>query len=158
MPLTLAQAREAVKTNVSASIDPTLTDGEIEAILTATARASVWVTATAYLYGQRVVPVVRNGHVYVVTTPGTSAATEPTWPTAARSSVSDGTALVWQEVGADAAELYDLRAATYGAWQLKLSKAQGYFNFSADGQSANRKDVVDNIQANLRAWAPVGVY
>lgn len=157
MPYTLAQAREIVKTNVQASVDPTLTDGEVETILAATAWAGEWTAATDYAYGDRVLPTTRNGHLYVVTTAGTSDTTEPDWPTAARSSISDGADLVWQEAGAAGAEVYDVRTATYAAWQLKLSKAQGYFDFSADGQSVSRAQVVSHIERAMRAWAPVGV-
>lgn len=158
MPYTLAQAREKVKTHVQASIDPVLTDGEVETILTDTAWASVWTAATAYTYGQRVVPTVRNGHVYVVTTPGTSAATEPAWPTTARSSVSDGSALVWCEAGVTTNnELYNIRLATYEAWSLKMAKAADYVNLSAGGQSLALQQVLDNLERNRRRWAPVGV-
>lgn len=158
MALTLAQARAVVQTNVQASIDPVLTDAEIDAILTATAGAGgVWVTGTAYTYGARVLPTVRNGHVYAVTTAGTSGATEPAWPTSARSSVTDGTTLIWQEAGTDSAELYNLRAATFDAWTLKMAKAADYVNLSAGGQSLSLQQVLTNLELNRRRWAPVGV-
>lgn len=158
MPYTLAEARELVRTQVQADLDPTLSLLELEDCLTRTAPASVWGAATAYTVGAVVIPTVRTGHRYRAVVGGTSGATEPTWVLGARSRQSDGTTLVWEEAGADTTELYDLRAATYAAWQLKLAKAQRYYNFSADGQTVNRKDVVDNIETNMRAWAPVGVF
>lgn len=46
-------------------------------------------------------PTVDNDHVYRLITAGTSGAVEPTWPTAAGATVTDGTC-VWQEAGSSA--------------------------------------------------------
>lgn len=45
------------------------------------AAAATFVVSTVYTAGQRVVPITPNGHWYEVTVGGTSAGTEPTWPT-----------------------------------------------------------------------------
>lgn len=57
-----------------------------------------WAASTAYAAGAFVVPAPENTHVYKCTTAGTSGATQPTWPTAAGGSVTDGT-VTWAEVG-----------------------------------------------------------
>ena len=56
----------------------------------------VWLASTAYTVGQYAVPTTSNGRLYRVTTAGTSGATQPTWPTTAGGTVTDGT-VVWTE-------------------------------------------------------------
>lgn len=53
-----------------------------------------WAASTAYTLGQFRIPTVANGYRYEITTAGTSAATQPTWPTTIGATVTDGTA-VW---------------------------------------------------------------
>jgi len=51
-----------------------------------------WAASTAYTLGQIRSPLATgNGFFYEVTTAGTSAATEPTWPTVVGNTVADGT-------------------------------------------------------------------
>lgn len=50
-----------------------------------------WVLTTAYGLGEAARPSTRNGYVYECTTAGTSAGTEPTWPTTPGNTVVDGT-------------------------------------------------------------------
>jgi len=59
---------------------------------------AAWAASTAYSAGDYCVPGTANNHVYKCTTAGTSAAAEPTWPTAAGGTVTDGGA-IWTEVG-----------------------------------------------------------
>lgn len=54
--------------------------------------ADAFLATTAYTLGQVMRPATRNGFVYEVTVAGTTAAAEPTWPTAAGSTVISGTA------------------------------------------------------------------
>jgi hypothetical protein len=51
----------------------------------------VWVATTAYAVGDIVTPTARNGRTYRVTTAGTTAGTQPTWPTVAGGTVTNGT-------------------------------------------------------------------
>ena len=62
---------------------------------------AVWAASTAYVLNDKLRPTVnnQNGHKYNCTTGGTTAATEPTWPTGTGATVSDGT-VVWTENGA----------------------------------------------------------
>lgn len=55
---------------------------------------NAWAATTAYSLNAAVRPTARNGFVYQCTTAGTSSGTEPTWPTTAGGSVTDGT-VVW---------------------------------------------------------------
>ncbi|MGA7781159.1 MAG: hypothetical protein WCA85_26100 [Paraburkholderia sp.] len=52
--------------------------------------------STAVTSGQYTVPATLNGRLYKCTTAGTTGSGEPTWPTAAGGTVTDGTA-VWTE-------------------------------------------------------------
>ena len=60
--------------------------------------ATTWETSTAYTVGQVVRPLTGNTHLYMVQTAGTSAGTEPSFPTTRNGQVSDNT-VTWQEVG-----------------------------------------------------------
>jgi phage tail sheath gpL-like len=60
----------------------------------ATITGNVWLTLTAYVTTQYVVPVTANGFYYKCTTAGTTGAGQPTWPTTVGTTVSDGSA-VW---------------------------------------------------------------
>jgi hypothetical protein len=81
-----------------------------------------WVASTAQALGYSAEPAVQNNRRYVVTTAGTSGASEPAWPTAISSSVTDG-AIVWKCVAKTheptelklATSLVGLDAATAGA-------------------------------------------
>ena len=54
--------------------------------------STAWATSTAYTLGQYVRPTNANlnGHIYQVTTAGTTSGSEPTWPTAQGATVSSG--------------------------------------------------------------------
>jgi hypothetical protein len=62
----------------------------------------VWASGRIYLVGDIVTPITRNNHRYIVTTAGTSGATEPVWPTGAAGTVTSGN-VVFTESGADVA-------------------------------------------------------
>lgn len=65
--------------------------------------AATWTLTTAYTSGQYVVPTTFNsitgsvGKIFKCTTGGTSSGTQPTWPTTAGGTVTDGT-VTWTEV------------------------------------------------------------
>jgi hypothetical protein len=59
---------------------------------------SAWTANTVYSAGAYVVPTIANNRVYKCTTAGTSGGSQPTWPTTAGGTVTDGT-VVWTEVG-----------------------------------------------------------
>ncbi len=62
---------------------------------------AAWVTLTGYTVGNTVKPTgAGNGHFYRCSTAGTSAGTEPIWPTASGAPIVDGT-VTWTEFGPD---------------------------------------------------------
>jgi flagellar hook protein FlgE len=62
------------------------------------ANPGTWVGTSAVGLNDTVIPNPPNGHMYRVTTAGTTAATSPVFPTGAGATVTDGTA-VWTEAG-----------------------------------------------------------
>lgn len=60
--------------------------------------ATTWAASTAYEVGDVVRPTTGNGHLYVCVAAGTSAGSEPTWPTTRGGNVADGGA-TWDEIG-----------------------------------------------------------
>ena len=102
----------------------TLVNPDIDNItLTPVEVLPLWVLSTVYALGYTVEPTAENGFRYEVTTPGTSAATEPTWPTSGiGSTVADG-GVTWALIAAThepteitlAATAAGLAGATAGA-------------------------------------------
>jgi len=58
--------------------------------------APKWAASTAYALNAYVLPTTRNGRIYRATVAGTSAASEPTWPTTDGGTVVDG-GVTWTE-------------------------------------------------------------
>ena len=114
----LAQFRLAVQPNVQ----PQLGNEDLDALLDATARASIWTLSTAYSFGDVILPTVRNGHSYKCIVAGTAGATEPTWPKTDLRTITDGSSdpvLTWQENGPDFSNVYDVRMALHEACMLR---------------------------------------
>ncbi len=68
-----------------------------------------WGASTAYVLTDYVAPTTPNTYSYECTTAGTSAGTEPIWPTIAETTVNDGT-VVWtcKSVRAKLTEAHDI--------------------------------------------------
>ncbi len=142
-----ATARTRIESMTAWDSEPTLTADQID-LLVAFARRSdpsfrwitddaTWAATTAYALSDRRAPVSRNGHIYTVTTAGTSGANEPLWPSSG--TVTDGT-VVWTEAGSSWTPTYDLNAAAAEGWRWKAARVAGEFTFGTDQQSFNRDD------------------
>lgn len=112
------------------AVEPTLSDPELIRILENNKRASRWTTVTDYNVGDVVMPTVSNGHRYIVTSEGTSGATEPTWPDIG--TVTNGD-VEFEELGIDYTSIYDVRGALRDCWELKASKASEFISSSDSG-------------------------
>lgn len=66
--------------------------------VTEPASATAWAATTAYAVGDVRRPVSSNGHLYKAIVAGTSAGSEPTWPTTADLQVVDS-GVTWREIG-----------------------------------------------------------
>lgn len=81
----------------------------------------IWVKSTAYTAGQVVTPTTRTGRSYRCTTAGTSASSEPTWPTTTNGTVTDGT-VVWTE--------NSMTVRLLGPIAYKIASIVGYWNIT----------------------------
>lgn len=138
-----SEAFSEVKAAVEPDADPQLSfgdgetpdsDAELDAAILKSARGVPWEASLVVTYGQTVFPSVRNGHRYRVTTSGTMAATEPSWPTSNYASVSSGTAVL-EEEGMDFESVYDTRAAIKACWLKKAAKSSEYLRTSDSDES-----------------------
>lgn len=146
--LTDTVVRDRLAAMVAADTDPVLHEWELQDLLAQAVRADAagtapdtyrrWHSGIAYALGATVVPAPRNGSVYVVTTAGTSGATQPTWPMGAGATVTDGT-VVWTRQGAAPwAYTVDLNAAAAEGWRWKAGKCSNRVDVSEDQQSLHR--------------------
>lgn len=87
-----AQSATINAKTLSWSLAPTYYVG----LIVATRGYSSSIRSTAIALNDTVIPATPNGRIYKCTTAGTTGAGEPTWPTTAGGTVSDGTA-VWTE-------------------------------------------------------------
>jgi hypothetical protein len=103
--------------------------GIYHALFAATAGQSV--RSVAATPGQTTIPAAPNGHMYRCTTAGTTGAAEPTWPTAAGGTVTDGTA-VWTEMTPDFEANANLTEVTGNAY-ARVNLAPSATNWSSTG-------------------------
>ncbi len=102
---------------------------------TSTFASSVWQASSVYNQGDVVRPRIFNGNYFVCTTAGTTASSEPAFPTGSGSSIGDGS-VVWTEwrgggtqygyritdFGADHAVLMDLKTKNYSMGDTHVDK------------------------------------
>lgn len=157
------EARERLESMVSVSSEPALTVGEVDDLLAKARRvdpvgnppsnvdtAPVWVASTGYVYGDVVTADPAAGRWWRAIVGGTSGATQPSWPDLTSSSapggqIDDGT-VIWEDIGAEWAPTWDLDAAAAMGWELKAGKAAGRFDFTTDGQTFRRGQIIDHCQ------------
>lgn len=158
--MTLAEMKAAVMEEAELFAEPDckpVISAELHGIVDRHQRASIHTVSTVYHYGDVVqldagtedIPGPRNGHRYICVVPGTSAATAPTFGTRSGSGVNDGNDLVWQEIGPDYENVYDLRAILHDAWMLKAAKSSHLVSRS----SGNSRTEYSNLQAQCRERA-----
>lgn len=133
-------------------ITPQLDDPELNTILDSVQRASFWVLSTAFTFGAVVLPATKNGHRYTCSQGGTTAATEPTWPTRDGATVTDGT-VIWQEAGPDYENVFDIRDAAQRAWVLKQAKASVLF----DGQGQRVSQIAEHCKQMADSFDPIKI-
>jgi len=144
----LAQLKRLVQPDVT----PALDDPELTAILDSVQRASFWLLSTAFIFGAVALPATKNGHRYRAIEGGTTAATEPTWPTRDGATIIDGT-VIWQEAGPDYENVFDIRAAAQEAWTMKGAKAVELF----DAGDQKLSQIAGHCEAMAQSFAPIKI-
>jgi hypothetical protein len=125
---------------VQADADPELSNDEVETLLYDHRIVSVyseWLPSTVYALGAKAVPRLGNNHVYVVTVAGTSGTSEPPFPDAPFSTVTDGT-VTWQETLSITSH-YMNRAIAAG-WMLKAAKVANRYDVDVDRFQRLKRD------------------
>lgn len=145
-----AAALLALQDAVPLDAEPVLTDLEVERILERNKRAQRWVANTALLLGTVVMPTVRMGRVYKVTTQGTTGTVEPSWIDSDDAEVTSGT-VTFTEAGVDFINTYNIRAAIEEAWALKAGKAAELHEDDAELISSHCEERVKAYQTPMIA-------
>lgn len=118
--------------------------GVNQIVLTPTRILTVWVLSTAYTLGQRRRPTVDNNYTYVVTTAGTSSATEPTWNTSLSGFTTDGT-VVWQTISAE-----------HPVSEIKLALTEAGLAAATGGASLNIGTTINGgVASAVSVWIQV---
>jgi hypothetical protein len=110
--------------------------------------APAWQASYAYSLGDIAIPVTATTHLYQCTTAGTSASSQPAWPTGG-GTVTDGTA-AWTDLGTTAT------CAVLTAASSVTASAQTFYTSRASGSTLvlvefNRYHIVS--QGSAPAWA-----
>lgn len=118
--------------------------------------AAAWAVATAYALNAVVRPTTANGHLYKCTVAGTSdGSTQPTWPTSAGSTVTDGS-VTWKEVTPTVAWLVaadgtvrvtGVEVLALGNYRVRyrLTDGAGKYGFAPNGEKADLWTVVSVV-------------
>lgn len=107
---------------------PKLTVDELEEILESNQIVRTWQADTVFEYGQGVRPTIGVGYWFKVIKPGRTGMTEPSWRSSFSVEMAVGTKItdnevVYQEMGVDLGNAYNVRAAAYEGWQTKCSRS-----------------------------------
>lgn len=159
---TIAQQRqtteEQFRFHAQVNTVPVLEDDEIKILIDNSQRASLWTAATAYNYGDVIIPTVRNGHTYECIQAGTSGSTEPEWVKTDFRTQSDGSSdpvLRWQENGPDYANVFDMRTALHSAWLLKAEKVAHLTDKQQSESSYTQSQLFDHCMKMAEKYAPL---
>lgn len=95
--------------------------------------ATTWAATTAYAVGDVVRKVSSNGHLYRCIVAGTSAGSEPAFPTTSGQTVTDNT-VTWAEIGRGITQI-DAADTTWASSTITARKAVGYRSTGTDSTS-----------------------
>lgn len=143
--MTRAEALLEVARNCGSSEYPYLDSTDLSALVDKWRGYTVWTASTAYVVGDKIIPTVSNGRLYICIIAGTADTVEPEWPdyvTQPYYGIGDGQNLVWQDIG-PAPVQYDVMAASREGWLLKASRATGLVNVTDGAVSAGMGQLQD---------------
>ena len=172
------EVHDAVAALVEPTLDPVLTDAEIDAAILRSMGFRTWTAASTYLPDVLVTPTVPNGWAYAPHTQslagewsadiiggvrlGTSGDTEPVWviPASSRNPaayVQDGT-ITWA-AAVPTSGPYSVKAAAAECLRTKARKAMNRVDSSVPGAvSARESQMYQQLMAAAANMDPVGLY
>ena len=154
---------------VAADEEPALSDLEIRRLFDDAARpdaagntrqnvatAPTWSPSTLYRVDDIVTADPAAGRWWRCVVPGTSDATQPDWPDRAglRPYLVEvhEQEVVWIDAGSSWTPTYDLAAAAARGWELKAGKAATMYDFTTDGQTFRRAQVIAHCRRMVRDY------
>jgi hypothetical protein len=163
MGLTRSEAIARVSLWCDATAYPEVSTTDIGTVVDQFERFSSWTAATAYSVGSRVVPTTPNGRVYECRTAGTTASTEPDWPTAPGNlfqgwAYSEGPSdpqLLWVDVGPAHVERYDVRSAARQVWLIKASRVAGEIDAKDGAQDVKLSQLRTHCLGQAEVFRPL---
>jgi hypothetical protein len=161
-PVNDIQARQFISIFADATTAPVLTTPDLDTCLTYSRRQDAnvnppdpyvtWQAATAYAVGAAVVADPRNGSYFTATVAGTSAATQPTWPTTTNATVTDG-GVTWKNAGAAAwGWSWSLSTGVRMGWEIKLGRLATVYDFKFGDQTLSRSQMFRNVRELIDFW------
>lgn len=129
-------------TNSARQLEANSNPGVDNITISVNENVDAWAATTAYSLNDRIEPTTANGYVYKCTTAGTSAGSEPTWPTTGigSSTVSDGT-VVWTLVTAKHEDTEVKLATTSGGLAGATAGASLSLGTTISGGSGSAQEV-----------------
>lgn len=167
--MTEAEALERLISMVQSDADPVLTYGDVATLMRVAVRpdeagnpvtnvvtAPTWAASTSYSYGDVVTPAPAVGRYWQCVNAATSGGTQPDWPNQVGrppfvTTVIDDD-LVWLDVGTTWSPTYDLNAAAAEGWRLKAGRVAGRFDFTTDGQTFQRGQLLAHCRDMERTY------
>lgn len=150
---------------VAATVFPVLSSAQIDRLLRAARRTDdygwrsswdeEWAPATVYALNHVIVPITRNGHVYIVTVAGTSGAVEPTWPVTVQGTVALN-GVTYQEVTSFLSVWYgswDLFRAAAEGWRIKAGMVSNRHAFGSNGGNYNPEQLFEHCNKMAEYYA-----
>jgi hypothetical protein len=152
------EARTRLSDLVAATVFPTLDAAQLDRLLRDARRVDTegylpsddteWAPTTVYALDDLVVPILRNGHVYRVTTAGTSGVTEPVWPVEVGSVVTLDGVEYTEDNAAQTTGIWtgtwDFNRAAAEGWQIKAGMVTNRHAFGSNQGNYNPEQVYDH--------------
>lgn len=160
MPPRRITTQDAASTELKRLVQDTSTPAitaHIDALLEKHQRAALWEASTAYTVGAVIQPNDPDGHRYVCTVAGTSSTTEPDFDTTRDCLTGDGDDLVWKEAGPEYLSLWDLQAAAYDGWVMKMTLALCAVDVKTGDNSVSNSQIFEHCKAMVAKYAPTWI-
>jgi hypothetical protein len=134
--MTEAEALAALRRKCAPDAQPQLSNDELRACLADARRYAPHAVNTEVVIGARVVSASpSNGRLYRCVAAGTTGASAPTFPLSGYmgARVSDGSAVLWEDIGPAPASPWDITRAAKLAWLMKADKDAAAMDYAANG-------------------------